>query len=136
MALYFYFYFSMSIQEEWNAATSDANIHAWVEAYKMKSRLAFAPAALEETKTEAVSHIFRRFIPPHRMPTLGISFPPNIVPRCSLLPIRPFLDQSLGRPAHRPRKPILQLIASTAHPNATHSSPITISDANCQPSPG
>ncbi|KIM82356.1 hypothetical protein PILCRDRAFT_820762 [Piloderma croceum F 1598] len=44
-----------TIVQERNAATSDANIHVWVEAYKMKSRLAFAPAALEETKTEAAS---------------------------------------------------------------------------------
>jgi hypothetical protein len=45
----------MPIQQERHVATSDANIHIWVEAYKMKSRLAFAPAALEETRTEAVS---------------------------------------------------------------------------------
>ena len=136
IALYFYFYFLMPKQEERNAVTSDANIHAWVEAYKMKSRLAFAPAALEETKTEAVSHISHRFISPHLVPTLGISFPPNIVPRCSLLPIRLFLDQNLGRPAHRPRQPIFQLTASTTHPNATYSPPITASGANHQPSPG
>jgi len=59
IALCFYCYFLMLIQEERQLVTSDANIHIWVEAYKMKSRLAFAPSALEATKTETVSHLPR-----------------------------------------------------------------------------
>jgi hypothetical protein len=44
------------LQHERRAATSTDIIHQWVGAYKMKSRLAFAPSALEETKTKAVGY--------------------------------------------------------------------------------
>lgn len=44
-----------AIVAEGQTMTSDATIHIWVEAYKMKTHLAFAPSALEETKTEAAS---------------------------------------------------------------------------------
>jgi hypothetical protein len=79
----------MLLQGQRQAVTSDAIIHQWVEAYKMQSRLAFAPSALEETKTEAVGHTPSYLATPSYISTPGLTFPINLLYWRSLLPIRP-----------------------------------------------
>jgi len=94
-----------TIKREREAATSNAIIHQWVDAYKMKTRLAFAPAALEETKTEKASRFlltsyigavyYRYGLSPIKTWIDGLidpDGPPSVPPQPSYVP--PALPQS------------------------------------------
>jgi ribonuclease-3 len=100
------------IEGQRQAVTSDAIIHQWVEAYKMQSRLAFAPSALEETKTEAAS----RF--------LLTSYIGAVYYRYGLSPIKAWIDRLIepdDPPVHsNPPQPSQLPPAIPQSPQHTH----------------
>jgi hypothetical protein len=120
----------MLLQGQRQAVTSDAIIHQWVEAYKMQSRLAFAPSALEETKTEAVGHTRHHILSHHLTYPLQASrflltsYIGAVYYRYGLSPIKAWIDRLIepdDPPVHsNPPQPSQLPPAIPQSPQHTH----------------